>query len=132
MSEVVESGTHNHDYSVTVPCPKLGETWMVTLARAGRLFIREFTIGLIEKDPSDPQARRFAYPSRSDRHDFEFVETTLKGTLRPHGVNVGTPGVPIPANWIQTAIAPKVSFWHPPELEWNGQCFAPKKDAKKG
>lgn len=124
-----------HDYSVTIPCPKLGDSYAVTLARAGKPFRRHFTVTMLDYGPDGSPYRRFAYPCRSDRYDLDFVETSVTGMIMSNGVNATDVQIPVPSSWILTTISAGVSFWHPPELIWDGRKFSPKPEkeaSKKG
>lgn len=130
-----DPNSSTHDYSVTIPCPKLGDIFAVTLAKAGQPFRRHFVVTTLDYGPNGSSYRRFAYPCRSDRHDVDFVETSTSGTVMANGVNSTDVQIPVPASWVLTTIATNVSFWHPPELAWDGRKFAPKPEkeaSKKG
>lgn len=118
----------DYDFTVTVPCPALGETWAVTCVSSGRLFRREFTITMLDKEPSDESRRRYFAPVRPDRSDTTLFETSVNGRIYPNGINVTTVSEPVPVSWISSVIVPGVTLYHPPELMWNGNKFVPKEE----
>lgn len=118
----------DYDFTVTIPCPALGEIWSVVCVSSARLFRREFMVTMLDVEPSDNTRRRFFAPMKPDRSDTALVESSIHGVVCPNGVNVTAVSVPVPASWVSTVIVPGVEMRHPPELMWNGNKFVLKEE----